>query len=83
MHTKYNVQGDNVHDMVSYLGAVVLLTLLHSQWAKLFGVLLTLLHSEWPKLYGVLAILSAIGLNKHSWEKRLLLRPEVRIKERF
>ena len=23
---------------------------------------LTLLHSEWPKLYGVLAILSAIGL---------------------
>ena len=24
--------------------------------------LLTLLHSEWPKLYGVLAILSAIGL---------------------
>ena len=26
-------------------------------------LLLTLLHSEWPKLYGVLAILSAIGLN--------------------
>ena len=24
---------------------------------------LTLLHSEWPKLYGVLAVLSAIGLN--------------------
>ena len=24
---------------------------------------LTLLHSEWPKLYGVLTILSAIGLN--------------------
>ena len=24
--------------------------------------LLTLLHSEWPKLYGVLAVLSAIGL---------------------
>ena len=23
---------------------------------------LTLLHSEWPKLYGVLAILSAVGL---------------------
>ena len=23
---------------------------------------LTLLHSEWPKLYGVLAVLSAIGL---------------------
>ena len=23
---------------------------------------LTLMHSEWPKLYGVLAILSAIGL---------------------
>ena len=29
---------------------------------KLF--LLTLLHSEWPKLYGVLAILSAVGLKK-------------------
>ena len=27
---------------------------------KILG--LTLLHSEWPKLYGVLAILSAIGL---------------------
>ena len=25
---------------------------------------LTLLHSEWPKLYGVLAVLSAIGLKK-------------------
>ena len=24
---------------------------------------LTLLHSEWPKLYGVWAVLSAIGLN--------------------
>ena len=31
---------------------------------------LTLLHSEWPKLYGVLAILSAIGLNKvYSYKK--------------
>ena len=29
-------------------------------------ILLTLLHSEWPKLYGVLAILSATGLiDKH------------------
>ena len=26
--------------------------------------LLTLLHSEWPKLYGVLAILSAKGLKE-------------------
>ena len=26
---------------------------------------LTLLHSEWPKLYGVLAILSAIGLKQN------------------
>ena len=26
------------------------------------GLTLTLLHSEWPKLYGVLAVLSAIGL---------------------
>ena len=25
---------------------------------------LTLLHSEWPKLYGVLAVLSAIGFTK-------------------
>ena len=29
------------------------------QWEHLN---LTLLHSEWPKLYGVLAVLSAIGL---------------------
>ena len=28
-------------------------------------LLLTLLHLKWPKLYGVLAILSAIGLNKY------------------
>ena len=28
-----------------------------------FQMLLSLLHSEWPKLYRVLAILSAIGLN--------------------
>ena len=27
---------------------------------------LTLLHSEWPKLYGVLAVLSAIGLKQVS-----------------
>ena len=27
-------------------------------------VSLTLLQSEWPKLYGVLAILSAVGLRK-------------------
>ena len=25
-------------------------------------MLLTILHSEWPKLYGVLVVLSAIGL---------------------
>ena len=30
-------------------------------WKGSFGV--TLLHSEWPKLYGVLAVSSAIGLN--------------------
>ena len=30
--------------------------------AFLSAIELTLLHSEWPKLYGVLAILSAIGL---------------------
>ena len=29
-----------------------------------FVLYLTLLHSEWPKLYGVLAILSAIGSSK-------------------
>ena len=29
---------------------------------------LTLLHSERPKLYGVLAVLSAIGLNKTSFD---------------
>ena len=26
---------------------------------------LTLLHSEWSKVYGVLTILSAVGLNGH------------------
>ena len=31
-------------------------------YRKVFLFLLTLLHSEWPKLYRVLAILSAIGL---------------------
>ena len=29
-----------------------------------FANTLTLLHTEWPKLYGVLAVLSAIELNK-------------------
>ena len=29
---------------------------------------LTLLHSEWPKLYGVLAILSAKGLKGDSYD---------------
>ena len=33
-----------------------------SDWI-ISGCFLTLLHSEWPKLYGVLTILSAIGLN--------------------
>ena len=32
------------------------------QVIRLYMSLLTLLHSEWPKLYGVLAVLSAIGL---------------------
>ena len=27
------------------------------------AMLLTLLHSEWPKIYGVLALLSAVALN--------------------
>ena len=31
---------------------------------------LTLLHSEWPKLYGVLAILIAIGLKSQSLPER-------------
>ena len=31
--------------------------------ARPINSVLTLLHSEWPKLYEVLAILSAIGLN--------------------
>ena len=30
----------------------------------IWSLLLTLLHSEGPKLYGVLAVLSAIGLKK-------------------
>ena len=33
------------------------------------GFLLTLLHSEWPKRYGVLAILSAIGLKERICSK--------------
>ena len=35
---------------------------LEPKFLRLAGQVLTLLHSEWPKLYGVLAILSAIGL---------------------
>ena len=38
---------------------------------------LTLLHSEWPKLYGVLAVLSEIGLVCMAtlpWETILLLK---------
>ena len=33
-------------------------------FCNLFKGSLTLLHSEWPKLYGVLAMLSAIGLKE-------------------
>ena len=39
------------------------LTLLHSEWPKLYGVsaiLKAIGLTEWPKLYGLLAILSAI-----------------------
>ena len=32
-------------------------------WANCLYPTLTLLHSEWPKLYGVLAVLSAIELD--------------------
>ena len=35
--------------------------------------LLTLLHSEWPKFFGVLAILSAIVLNKINFRRYLCL----------
>ena len=36
-------------------------------------MLLTLLHSEWPKLYGVFAILSAVGLKvEHRCEKIIM-----------
>ena len=41
-----------------------------------FGYL-TLLHSEWPKLYGVLAILSAIGLNLSNSVCKFLLAENV------
>ena len=34
---------------------------------------LTLLHSEWPKLYGVLAILSAKGLKDISIKEKILV----------
>ena len=38
---------------------------LHTVCLKIYcNVFLTLLHSEWPKLYRVLAILSAIVLSK-------------------
>ena len=40
--------------------------------------LLTLLHSEWPKLYRVLAILSAIGLKKRPHFERVSLYREDR-----
>ena len=36
--------------------------------SPLCGRGLTLLHSDWPKLYGVLASLSAIGLTNGSFE---------------
>ena len=40
---------------------------------SLLSYFLTLLLSEWPKLYGVLAILSAIGLmGVNSWRKEIL-----------
>ena len=42
------------------------------------GLQLTLLNSEWPKLYGVLAVLSAIGLTKTSdtdGEVKLIINP--------
>ena len=32
-----------------------------------WGCILTLLHSEQPKLYGVLAVWSAIGLTQDGW----------------
>ena len=35
-------------------------------------VILTLLHSERPKLYGVLAVLSAVGLTCHGYEQSCL-----------
>ena len=41
-------------------GVSLTISLSHHYKTKSF---LTLLHSEWPKLYGVLAILSVIGLN--------------------
>ena len=35
---------------------------------------LTLLHSEWPKLYGVLAILSATGLRfRYGWVLQIII----------
>ena len=33
--------------------------------------ILTLLHSEWPKLYGVLAVLSALGLMQNTCTVRI------------
>ena len=47
---------------VHFLSFPIILTLLHSEQPKLYG--LTLLHSEWPKLHRVLAILSALGLTQ-------------------
>ena len=51
---------------INITGNNAVLTLLRSEWPKLYGNseidILTLLHSEQPKLYGVLAILSAVGL---------------------
>ena len=45
-------------------------------WANCLYPTLTLLHSEWPKLYGVLAVLSAIELDVYGcivkWKVLLL-----------
>ena len=45
-----------------YLPSQSGLTLKGKEFAPIIDPILTLLHPEWPKLYGVLAILSAKGL---------------------
>ena len=50
-----------LHSETTFVTSCLLCSTLDKELPKK-ALFLTLLHSEWPKLFGVLAILSAIGL---------------------